>query len=257
MTTISGKIALVTGAAKGIGREISHQLLAKGLTVIALDKDPLPPADIPEAHASRLHGIVCDLSQANTVTEALATIDRDWPKIDIVVLAAGVLVYKPIAAMTTQDTRHAMSSNYLGHSVILTTLGTKMARQGGGQIVVIGSNADVVPRIGMAAYGASKAALTMFALSVGLELAGQGVRVNVVAPGSTRTEMQTGMWASADGEQQVIAGDGEAYKVGIPLGRIAEPEDIAATVLFLLSDAARHITLQKIVVDGGATLGSR
>lgn len=103
---------------------------------------------------------------------------------------------------------------------------------------------------------ASKAALKSLALSVGLELAGSGVRCNVVSPGSTDTDMQRTLWVSDDAEEQRIRGFGEQFKLGIPLGKIARPQEIANTILFLASDLASHITLQDIVVDGGSTLGA-
>ena len=129
-------------------------------------------------------------------------------------------------------------------------------RQRGGAIVTVASDAAHTPRIGMSAYGASKAALKSLALSVGLELAGSGVRCNVVSPGSTDTDMQRTLWVSDDAEEQRIRGFGEQFKLGIPLGKIARPQEIANTILFLASDLASHITLQDIVVDGGSTLGA-
>ncbi|NEE57327.1 SDR family oxidoreductase, partial [Streptomyces sp. SID8455] len=89
---------------------------------------------------------------------------------------------------------------------------------------------------------------------LGLELARSGVRCNVVAPGSTDTAMQRALWTDPGAEARVIDGDPSTYRTGIPLGRIAEPADIADAVAFLASDRARHITLQELYVDGGATL---
>lgn len=129
-------------------------------------------------------------------------------------------------------------------------------RQRGGAIVTVASDAAHTPRIGMSAYGASKAALKSPALTVGLELAGCGVRCNLVSPGSTDTDMQRTLWVSDDAEQQRIRGFGEQFKLGIPLGKIARPQEIANTILFLASSHASHITLQDIVVDGGSTLGA-
>lgn len=106
----------------------------------------------------------------------------------------------------------------------------------------------------MAAYAASKAAAAMFTKCLGLELARSGVRCNVVAPGSTDTAMQRALWTGSDAGQRVIDGDPATYRTGIPLGRIAAPEDIADAVAFLASDRARHITMQELYVDGGATL---
>jgi 2,3-dihydro-2,3-dihydroxybenzoate dehydrogenase len=129
-------------------------------------------------------------------------------------------------------------------------------RQRSGAIVSVGSNAAHTPRMLMSAYCASKAALTSLTHCVGLELAPYGVRCNLVSPGSTDTAMQRSMWRAADAKAQVIAGDLESFKLGIPLGKIAAPEEIASAVVFLASDLASHITLQDLVVDGGATLAA-
>ena len=91
---------------------------------------------------------------------------------------------------------------------------------------------------------------------MGLELASAGVRCNIVSPGSTDTDMQRVLWVSDDAEQQRIRGFAEQFKLGIPLGKIAHPQEIASTILFLASHSASHITLQDIVVDGGSTLGA-
>ena len=94
----------------------------------------------------------------------------------------------------------------------------------------------------------------MFTRCLGLELAPAGIRCNIVAPGSTLTAMQTGMWADADGARRVIAGDPGTFRTGIPLGKLATPENVADAVVFLASDRAAHITLADLYVDGGATL---
>jgi 2,3-dihydro-2,3-dihydroxybenzoate dehydrogenase len=106
----------------------------------------------------------------------------------------------------------------------------------------------------MSAYCASKAALTSLNHSVALELAPYGIRCNVVSPGSTDTEMQRSLWQAPNSEQCTIDGFPDQYKLGIPLGKIALPSEIANTIVFLASEMASHITMQDIVVDGGATL---
>jgi 2,3-dihydro-2,3-dihydroxybenzoate dehydrogenase len=124
-----------------------------------------------------------------------------------------------------------------------------------GSIVTVSSNAGHMPRTDMAAYASSKAAATMFTKCLGLELAQFGIRCNIVAPGSTNTEMLKLLWQDEKGEENVIKGSLETYKTGIPLHKIATPSDIAEAVLFLSSDKAGHITMNSLCVDGGATLG--
>ena len=124
----------------------------------------------------------------------------------------------------------------------------------GWALVIVGSNAGGIPRHGMGPYAASKAAAAMLARCLGLELAPHGIRCNIVAPGSTLTPMQTGMWADDQGAARVIAGDPASFRTGIPLGKLATPQDIAHAAMFLLSDQAGHVTMADLYVDGGATL---
>jgi 2,3-dihydro-2,3-dihydroxybenzoate dehydrogenase len=131
-----------------------------------------------------------------------------------------------------------------------------MVARRSGSIVTVASNAARVPRAGMAAYCASKAAAAMFTRCLGLEVASAGVRCNVVSPGSTDTTMLRGMWTDETGPERTLHGDPAAFRVGIPLGRIGAPDDVAEAVLYLLSDSARQITMQELCVDGGAVLGA-
>jgi 2,3-dihydro-2,3-dihydroxybenzoate dehydrogenase len=153
-----------------------------------------------------------------------------------------------------EDWQQTFAVNVGGAFNLFQQTMAQFRRQQGGAIVTVASDAAHTPRIGMSAYGAS-AALKSLALTVGLELAGSGVRCNLVSPGSTDTDMQRTLWVSDDAEQR-IRGFGEQFKLGIPLGKIARPQEIANTILFLASDHASHITLQDIVVDGGSTLGA-
>ena len=123
-----------------------------------------------------------------------------------------------------------------------------------GSLVTVASNAGGMPRTGMGAYAASKAAADMLTRCFGLELARHGIRCNVVSPGSTDTPMQRRLWTGEDDRARVIAGTPEQFRVGIPLGRLVEPADIADAVLFLASRQARPITLPNLFVVGGPTL---
>src|SRR5690606_11676127 len=145
--------------------------------------------------------------------------------------------------------------NARGTFNVTRAFGRAMVRNGGGSIVAVSSNAAGIPRLNMGAYAASKAAATMLVRCLGLELAAQGVRCNIVAPGSTLTPMQTGMWTEdgGAGERAVIEGSLDAYRTGIPLKKLATPEDIAGAVMFMLSDQAGHVTMADLYVDGGPT----
>ena len=120
--------------------------------------------------------------------------------------------------------------------------------------MTVASNAARVPRAEFGAYGASKASAARVSSSFGLQLAAHGIRVNSVCPGTTRTPMVTDAWEGEDRSALPVAGNPETFRLGIPLRRIADPADIASVNAFLISEAARHITMQEIVADGGATL---
>ncbi len=251
MTTgeFEGRIALLTGAGGGIGAAVAARLAAEGARVIATD---LPQAldGVPDtAHAEPL-----DVTDPQAVEALVDRIERDVGPIDLGVSVAGVLSTAPVVETSDAEWRRVFAVNSDGVFHLGRALGRRMADRRRGAIVTVGSNAAGIPRHSMAAYAASKAAAAMFTRCLGLELAGSGVRCNIVAPGSTLTPMQTGMWADAEGERRVIAGSLETFKSGIPLGKLAIPNDIAEAVLFLLSDRASHITMAELYVDGGATL---
>ena len=176
---------------------------------------------------------------------------------DALANVAGVLRTGPVAELTDEDWAACLATNATGvmHACrAMARRWTDAPPAGGGAIVTVASNAAGVPRSGMTAYAASKAAALAVTRCTGLELAAQGVRANVVCPGSTDTPMLAGMALPAD-PAALVAGSPETFKLGIPLGRVADPVDVAETVAFLLSDAARHVTLQTLYVDGGASLG--
>jgi len=177
-------------------------------------------------------------------------------RVDVFASVAGILRLGAIEDLSLADWDESIRVNVSGAFYLLRELIPRFKVQGSGAVVAVSSNATHVPRMQMAAYSASKAALTSLIRTAGLELAEHGVRCNLVSPGSTDTAMQRGMWHSEDARERTIAGFPEQYKLGIPLRKIATPEEVARTVLFLASDLASHITLQDIVVDGGATLAA-
>ncbi|WP_221089283.1 2,3-dihydro-2,3-dihydroxybenzoate dehydrogenase [Deinococcus aquaedulcis] len=249
LPALAGRVALVTGAAQGIGAAVAQALAAAGATVQATDLAPLPWT-APRVHAAQL-----DVTDAAAVEALVAQTEAALGPIDQLVNVAGVLHLGPLTELSDEAWAHTFAVNTTGPFYMARAVGQRMQARRSGAIVTVSSNAAHVARAGMGAYAASKAATTHLMRCLGLELAPYGVRCNVVAPGSTDTPMGRQLWTGDTGPAQVIAGDPGQHRPGIPLGRIADPADIAQAVLFLLSDHARHITMQHLTVDGGATLG--
>ncbi|PRH78606.1 2,3-dihydro-2,3-dihydroxybenzoate dehydrogenase [Streptomyces solincola] len=258
----TGKVALVTGAAQGIGEAVVHALAGRGAAVAAADRSAAvhdtasavtekfrhDPAG-GSATAYRL-----DVTDARAVAETVERVEAELGPVDLLVNVAGILRTGPVAEMTDEDWSQVLAVNTTGVFHVSRAVTATMTARGSGSVVTVASNAAGVPRAGMAAYAASKAAAVMFTKCLGLEVAPHGVRCNVVCPGSTDTPMQRSLWEAPEAEHRVIAGDLASYRTGIPLGRIADPADVADAVVFLASDQARHITMQDLYVDGGATL---
>lgn len=253
LTGFDGRTALVTGAAGGIGRAVTQSLLDAGARVVATDTRAAleTNAPAPGAIAREL-----DVRDAATAEILVAEIEAEYGPLALGVHAAGVLAMAPLLEMDAQEWQRVIDINTTGSFNVTRAMGRAMVRHGKGAIVTVSSNAANVPRMNMGAYAASKAAVTMLIRCLGLELAAKGVRCNIVAPGSTLTPMQTGMWADdgGAGERGVIQGSLEYFRTGIPLGKLAKPQDIADAVMFLLSDQAGQVTMADLFVDGGATL---
>lgn len=247
--SFAGKRVLVTGAASGIGRRIAERFLEAGANVTGLDLRQPENLD-----AFRI--VAVDLGDPDAVAAACADLKAEEEDLAILVNAAGVLRIGATEALTPGDWRACMDANAGGVFHLLRHWIPVFKRRRQGAIVTVASNAAHVPRMGMAAYCASKAAAAALTRCAGLELAPYGVRCNLVSPGSTDTPMLSGMLGHPAKVQQLIAGFADQFKLGIPLGKIATPDDVADVVLYLASDRAAHVTLQDIVVDGGASLGA-
>lgn len=255
---ITGKVALVTGAAQGIGRTVAAALAERGALVAAVDQNGEGVRDLVaelRAGGHQAAAFPADVSDSAAVEAMVEQIEREVGPVEILVNVAGLLRTGPIESLSDEDWAATFAVNASGVFYVSRAVARRMAPRRSGSIVTVGSNAAGVPRMQMSAYAASKAAATMFTKCLGLEYARHNIRCNVVSPGSTDTAMQRALWADDDGAQAVIAGNLEEYRLGIPLGRLALPSDIADAVVFLVSDRARHITMHDLRVDGGATLG--
>lgn len=250
-TGLEGKTALVTGAGGGIGLEVVRLLVEEGASVLATDFDAATLAGLP---ADRVTRAALDVRDSFAVEALVEAHERAAGPIDLGVSVAGILSTDLVTDTSDATWRNVFAVNSDGVFHVARALARRMKERRRGALVRVSSNAAGIPRHAMAAYAASKAAATMFTRCLGLELAPFGIRCNIVAPGSTLTPMQTGMWVDENGAEKVIAGSLETFKGGIPLGKLATPQDVAEAVIFLLSDRAGHITMSDLYVDGGATL---
>ena len=253
----AGRTALITGAAHGIGAAVARALAAEGARVVGTDLDLLGMRRLVTElrHCGYdAHGRALDVRDTAAVEAAVAEVEDVVGPIDVLVNVAGILRAGPVLDLDDDAWRELLDVNLGGVVRCSRAVAGPMASRCRGAIVTVASNAAGVPRMHMAAYAASKAAAAHFTRCLGLELAGSGVRCNVVSPGSTDTRMQRMLWDSPGAAEATVRGRLDLFKTGIPLGRIAAPDDIAAAVLFLASDRARHITMQDLYVDGGAAL---
>ncbi|WP_200261988.1 2,3-dihydro-2,3-dihydroxybenzoate dehydrogenase [Streptomyces sp. HSG2] len=253
------RTALVTGAAGGIGAAVARELAERGVTVAAVDRDAERLREtVEKAVADGLPTVAfpADVTDSTDVETVVAAVEERLGAIDFLVNAAGVLRLGEVGALSDDDWNSTFAVNATGVFHLSRAVVNRMVPRSRGAVVTVASNAAATPRTEMAAYAASKAAAEMFTKSLGLEVARHGIRCNIVAPGSTDTPMLSSMWRDASGPRGTIDGRPDAFRVGIPLRKVASPEDIAHAVAFLLSDDASHITLHTLTVDGGAGLGA-
>ncbi|WP_017589682.1 2,3-dihydro-2,3-dihydroxybenzoate dehydrogenase [Nocardiopsis ganjiahuensis] len=251
-------VALVTGAAGGIGAAVVRRMAAEGYAVAAIDRREAPSRQLVAelgrgGHRAVHHG--ADVSDGDAVERVVSLVERDLGPITAVANVAGVLRHGLTSEFPPEHWHELFAVNALGVFNVCRAVSSRMVPRGHGSIVTVGSDAASVPRVAMAAYAASKAAATQFTLCFGLETAPSGIRCNVVSPGSTDTPMRRQLWGD-DTSGGAPAPNLTDFRVGVPLGRVADPEDVADAVAFLLSPRARHITLHDLRVDGGASLGA-
>jgi 2,3-dihydro-2,3-dihydroxybenzoate dehydrogenase len=253
----AGGLVLVTGAAQGIGAAVVRAFLRRGDPVVATDVNGPGVRRLAGGLADTGHQVqarMLDVRDAAAVSATVQEIEESLGPIGVLVNVAGVLRTGPVLETSDTDWHDVFAVNATGVFYLSRAVARYMVPRGHGSIVTVASNAAGVPRMAMAGYAAAKAAAAHFTRCLGLELARSGIRCNIVSPGSTDTPMQRGMWTDGADAAATIAGRPELFKPGIPLGRVAAPEDVADAVVFLASDRARHITMHDLYVDGGAGL---
>ena len=252
---LDGQVALVTGAQRGIGLACAQAFVDAGAQVACVD---LPGGELESAverlgPAASAH--VADLAQIDGAEKLVADVLRRHQRLDILVNAAGVLEPAPFLDMTHEQWDHTLAVNSRGAVFLVQECARHFVSNSvAGRIILFASIVGrSFVRPNNTAYSASKAAIIQAARCMALELAPHSITVNTISPGSTATEMLVNVQAGGNVES-VIHGNAAEWRLGIPLGRLAEPSDQAALALFLASDGARHITGQDLVVDGGQTI---
>jgi 3-oxoacyl-[acyl-carrier protein] reductase len=243
MIDLAGRVALVTGASRGIGRAIATRLAAQGATVIAAARGENAAATVDAITASGGKAELASVDVGDTaaidalVTGSLARHGR----IDILVNNAGIARDQLMLRMKRDDWDQVIATNLTAAFALTQAVLKPMIRQKGGRIVCISSVVGQSGNAGQANYAASKAGLIGFAKAVAQEVASRNITVNVVAPGLIDTDMTRGITDSAR----------EEWAAKIPLRRLGSPDDIAGAVCFLASDEAAYITGQVLAVNGG------
>ncbi|WP_211745685.1 2,3-dihydro-2,3-dihydroxybenzoate dehydrogenase [Paenibacillus sp. Marseille-Q4541] len=253
-----GQVAIVTGAAQGIGKAVAKELANQHIKVAMVDQNARLLYSTAKAFQNEgllVSAFPADVSKSSSVDHVLDQIQAELSAPDILVNVAGVLETGPVAFFSDEDWKRVFDVNTHGVFYVSRAVARLMIPRKSGVIITVGSNAAAMPRMNMSAYAASKAAAVHFTKCLGLELAQHGIRCNVVSPGSTDTAMQRHMWTEDLTVDSILSGSLESYRLGIPLGKLGEAEDVAQAVSFLVSDRAKQITMCDLRVDGGATLG--
>lgn len=235
------KLAVVTGATSGIGEACVRLLLAQGATVLGLGRNAAKGAELEALGGFRFYA--CDFGDSAQVEAACTRITEAYDKIDILINSAGISVEGTVESLTLADWEYSFRVNVTGTFLMCKHLVPVMRRAGYGRIVNLGSTAGTVGAPTLHTYSASKGAIIQLTKSMAATYARENVLVNCVCPGATLTPMMLNM------EQQ----DAEAFTSLFPIGRMAQPEEIARVILFLCGDEASFMAGSAVLVDGGFT----
>jgi 2,3-dihydro-2,3-dihydroxybenzoate dehydrogenase len=253
---LRGSVGIVTGAAQGIGEGVARKLHAAGVRLALADAD----AERLQALAAELGGDVfvgrLDVTQGAAIEAFVAEVEAKLGPVDRLAHVVGIQRLGAIVDFSEADFDATFNVNVKGAFLVTKAVARRMLSRKHGSIVVIASTAARTPRIKQGAYCASKAAVAQMMCVLGLELAPHNIRVNCVSPGVTDTGMVRRLMSTMPDTEVVTRGDLDTFRVGVPLGRVARSEEIADVVAFLLSNGSSYLTMQDVVVDGGAAMGA-
>ncbi|EAG1286434.1 D-threitol dehydrogenase [Listeria monocytogenes] len=242
---ITDKVAVVTGAASGIGKAMAELFSEKGAYVVLLDiKEDVKDVAV-KINPSRTLALQVDITKKENIEKVVAEIKKVYPKIDILANSAGVALLEKAEDLPEEYWDKTMELNLKGSFLMAQIIGREMIATGGGKIVNMASQASVIALDKHVAYCASKAAIVSMTQVLAMEWAPYNINVNAISPTVILTELGKKAWAGQVGEDM---------KKLIPAGRFGYPEEVAACTLFLVSDAASLITGENLIIDGGYTI---
>ncbi len=246
MGSMEGRVALVTGASRGIGRAIAKALAARGATIVAAarERNAEPVADEIRGAGGKAEAVTLDVTAAESVDAAVSSTLSRFSRVDVLVNNAGITRDQLMLRMKREDWDAVLSTNLTAAYVCAQAVLKPMVKQRSGRIINITSVVGQAGNAGQANYAASKAGLIGFTKALALEVASRNITVNAVAPGLIETDMT----------RAISEGAHEAWADRIPLKRLGTPEDVASAVVFLASDEASYITGQVLAVNGGMYL---
>ncbi|EJL2595147.1 SDR family oxidoreductase [Listeria monocytogenes] len=242
---ITDKVAVVTGAASGIGKAMAELFSEKGAYVVLLDIKEDVKDVAAKINPSRTLALQVDITKKENIEKVVAEIKKVYPKIDILANSAGVALLEKAEDLPEEYWDKTMELKLKGSFLMAQIIGREMIATGGGKIVNMASQASVIALDKHVAYCASKAAIVSMTQVLAMEWAPYNINVNAISPTVILTELGKKAWAGQVGEDM---------KKLIPAGRFGYPEEVAACALFLVSDAASLITGENLIIDGGYTI---
>ncbi|KGK17896.1 3-ketoacyl-ACP reductase [Vibrio navarrensis] len=239
--SLSGKLALVTGASRGIGRAIAETLVERGATVIGTATSESGAAAISEYLGENGKGFALNVTQAESIEATLKAINDEFGAIDILINNAGITRDNLLMRMKDDEWSDIMDTNLTSIFRLSKAVMRGMMKKRDGRIINVGSVVGTMGNAGQANYAAAKAGVIGFTKSLAREVASRGVTVNTVAPGFIETDMTRAL----NDEQRAVT------LANVPAGRLGDPREIAEAVVFLASPAAAYITGETLHVNGG------